>query len=319
MEKPLTDVKFASLSRAQRNKINEAIDELEEKLGESLIELPTWRRESYDAMQKLNSRIIDNAIHRTVEELREKYLGLPGAQLYFKDVRRHLVDVILDHFGLVEEPTPKNKIVLKDLLHQTFVGNLLVTNDPSAGSPVIYEPRPSYANLFGQIEYWSEGGVSTTSFQHIRSGALHRANGGYLVLEIDKVFDEPDIWPQLKQALQINELKLESSTKNNQAMVPIGLSPKGVPLNVKLVLVGSREYYYVLQQNDSDFSELFRVLVDFDDQIERNATTTHQLAQLVKSRCIKRRWADITRQGYFELLQFGSRMCSHQLKTLNPV
>lgn len=308
------DIKFAGLSQQKRDEINQTIDELDEKLSEALLSTPQWSRESYDAHQQLDSTTIHNAITPLVNELKNKYQGLIGAQIYLKAVRLNLVTSVLAHFNLSESSELKNDHELRELLQQDFVPNLLVTSTSSPGAPVIYEAHPTYTNLFGRVEYRSDGGGVSTSFQHIRGGALHRANGGYLVVEVEKLFEEPYVWGQLKQALQTQELKFEPPMAEGQAVVTIGLNPHAVPLKLKVILVGSRESYYLLQQQDPEFSELFRVLVDFDEQLDRTDETIIQMAQLVKSTSQSENFAPITRQCFVELINFSARLCGHQQK-----
>ncbi|MEE4243758.1 MAG: ATP-binding protein [Kangiellaceae bacterium] len=310
--KAVDDITFAGLPGDKRDEINNLLVALEDKLNEALLEMPQWKRDSYDALQELNAKTIESAASVVISELEEKYRGLTGTQLYFKELRKHLVKVILENFQLLESPELKNDNHLKELLQHSFVPNLLVTNNPALGAPVVYEPHPEFANLFGRIEYWSEGGVVATSYQHIRAGALHRANGGYLVLEAERIFDDPYIWRQLKQTLQTQELKLEPPTVEGQSAVTIGLSPHGVPLDLKIILVGSREYYYLLQDNDPEFLELFRVLVDFDESIEFSNDNVLQLAKLIKTHSESEGFAAVTIDGFVEILRYSARLCGHQ-------
>ncbi|WP_144393627.1 Lon protease family protein [Pleionea sediminis] len=310
--KPIDDITFTSLPPEKREVISKAVDDLEDKLTEALLEMPQWKRESYDAMQVLNSSTIESASSPIISEMEEKYRGLAGIQIYFKELRKHLVKLVLENFNLLESPELKNDKDLRELLQHTFVPNLLVSNNPTSGAPVVYEAHPTFANLFGRIEYWNDGGAFATSYQYIRSGALHRANGGYLILEVEKIFDDPYIWGQLKQALQTQELKLDPPTLEGQSTVTIGLSPHGVPLDIKVVLVGSREFYYLLQDQDSEFSELFRVLVDFDEHLDKNDGSVTHLAQLVRTHSETEGFAEVTRDGFIELVKFSSRLCGHQ-------
>lgn len=310
--KPVDELTFSGLPQEKRDSINLVIDELEDKLTEALLEMPQWTRESYDAVQDLNALTISLASTPIISELEEKYRGLTGLQIYFKELKKFLVKIIQENFNLVESPELKNDRHLREMLQQTIVPNLLVHNNPAMGAPVVHEEHPTFSNLFGRVEYWNEGGAVITGYQHIRSGALHRANGGYLVLEADKIFDDPYIWGQLKQALQTQELKLDPPTMEGQSAVTIGLSPHGVPLNVKIILVGTRDYYYMLQEQDDEFSELFRVLVDFDEHLDKNDDNIMHMAQLVKTHSEREGFAEITNDGFIELVKFSSRLCGHQ-------
>ncbi|NVJ61375.1 MAG: AAA family ATPase [Gammaproteobacteria bacterium] len=310
--KPIDDIVFTGLPPEKKEEISQAVDELEDKLTEALLEMPQWKRESFDAMQDLNSDTIGTAAAPIVNELQEKYRGLPGTQIYFKEMQRHLVNIVLENFNLLETPELKNNKYLRELLQQTFVPNLLVANNPALGSPVVYESHPTFSNLFGRVEYWNEGAAITTSYQQIRAGALHRANGGYLVLEAEKIFDDPYIWGQLKQALLTQELKLEPPMMEGQSAVTIGLTPHGVPLDLKIILVGSREYFYLLQENDEEFSELFRILVDFDDHLDKTHDSIQHLAQLVKTHSETEGFAELTTNAFIELVKFSCRLAGHQ-------
>lgn len=306
------DIKFASLAQQERDEINQTIDALQEKLSEALLATPQWSRESYDALQQLDSTTIYNAIVPLVDELKNKYQGLIGAQIYFKAVRKNLVKLILEHFNFSESSELKNDHELRELLQQSFVPNLFVTNTSSPGAPVVFEAHPTYTNLFGRVEYRGDSGGVSTSFQHIHGGALHRANGGYLVVEVEKLFEEAYVWGQLKQALQTQELKFEPPVADGQTVVTLGLNPHALPLKLKIILVGSRESYYLLQKQDPEFSELFRVLVDFDEKFKRTDESILRMAQLVKSISLAENFAQITRQGFVELVNFSARLSGHQ-------
>ncbi|NVK88842.1 MAG: AAA family ATPase [Gammaproteobacteria bacterium] len=312
--KPVDDITFTSLPLEQRDQINQAIDLLEDKLTEALLEMPQWKRESYEALQELNSQTIQAASAPVVAELQDKYRGLTGTQIYFKEMLGHLVKIMLENFNLIESPELKNDQGLRELLQQTFVPNLLVSNNPALGAPVVYEAHPTFSNLFGRVEYVNEGGAITTSYQGIRSGAIHRANGGYLVLEAEKIFEDPYIWGQLKQALLTQELKFEPPMMEGQTAVTIGLSPHGVPLDVKIILVGSRQYYYLLQENDPEFSELFRVLVDFDEHLEKSVDSLVHMAQLVHTHGESEGFAEVSLNGFIELVKFSCRLSGHQFQ-----
>jgi lon-related putative ATP-dependent protease len=308
------DIKFASLSQEQRDQINLTINRLEDKLNESLLELPQWKRESFDSLQELKTNTIKQALKGFVDELEGNYAGLLGVQIYCKEIRNNLTTFILEHFEYIESPEAKTEAVLKELLQQTFIPNLLIGNNPVSGAPVVYEAHPTYTNLFGRVEYWNEGGTSTTNFQHIRSGAIHRANGGYLVLEVEKLLEDPYIWEQLKQVLQTQELKFESPLIEVQTALTIGLSPHGVPLDLKVILVGNRDYYYQLQHHDPEFRELFRVLVDFDEELERTDECLLHMAQLIKGYSEQQNFLTLTSEGFVELVRFSARTSGHQDK-----
>ncbi len=310
--KPMDDLTFSGLSREEKDEVNEAINELEDKLNEALVELPLWKRENYEQLQTLNSSTIDSAISGLLSELQEKYRGLTGIQIYLNDVKSHLIDIMLENLELLETPERRYSAELKELLQNNLIPNLLVANDPDLGAPVVYEPHPTYINLFGRIEYWNEAGVLSSSYKHVRAGAFHRANGGYLILEAEKIFDDPYIWEQLKRTLQTQELKLEPVITEGQHLVSVTINPHAVPVNVEVILVGSREHYYLLQEHDAEFGELFRVLVDFDEKLKRTPESIRQFAYLIKSHAEKEGFGSVEVEAFLELVSFSSRLCEEQ-------
>ncbi|WP_196138933.1 AAA family ATPase [Aliikangiella sp. G2MR2-5] len=312
--KPVDDVVFAGLSQSNKDHFNRLIDRLEEELVESLLEMPQWKRKIYDKVKRLNKETISKVVSQLFDEIEDDYLGLAGVQIYFKESRKHLVDLILDYIGLLESSESKDNEKLRDTLLHSFVPNLLVANNQVSGAPVVFESRPSYSSLFGQIDYWNEQGITKTSFQHIRCGALHRANGGYLVLEVEKLLADPVLWRQLKQALQTKEIKLSPPTIEYLPGSTTGLNPHGVPLDVKVILVGERDFYYWLEEFDSEFGELFRVLVDFSEDMEASRENIEHLARLVKAHCEKDNIGELNNRGFIELLKYSARRCGHQNK-----
>jgi len=160
---------------------------------------------------------------------------------------------------------------------------VLVTNGKQPGAPVVSEDNPTYSNLVGRIEHIAQLGALVTDFTLIKPGALHRANGGYLLLDVRKVLLQPFAWEGLKRALQSREIRIESLGQMYSLVSTVSLEPEPIPLDAKIILFGDRLFYYLLQQYDPDFTELFKVAADFEDRIERN-TDTHMLyARLIST------------------------------------
>nr|WP_315981820.1 AAA family ATPase [Aliamphritea spongicola] len=183
-------------------------------------------------------------------------------------------------------------------MDQTYGVNLLVDNQKTKGAPVVFESHPTYDNLFGRVEYASEMGSVSTNFQLIRSGALHRANGGYLILEAEKLIEQPFVYGALKRALKAHEIRIENPISEMTGMGNVSLAPESIPLNVKLVLIGTRNTYYLLQDLDHDFEKMFRVVVDFDEDVKREPATIRNYARLMKTLADEEGLAQLTRQGW---------------------
>src|SRR3989344_5193566 len=171
----------------------------------------------------------------------------------------------------------------RKLLEEQYCPSLVVGHPVNGGAPVVFEPHPTYDNLFGRIEYSTDQGALYTTYRQLRPGALHRANGGFLILEADKMLSEPFVWDALKRALQSRKLKMESPLGEMGRFATVTLTPQMIALQVKVVIIGARQLYYALQDADPDFQEMFRVLVDFDEDIPMVDESLEQFAQLLKT------------------------------------
>ncbi|MFB9885682.1 Lon protease family protein [Balneatrix alpica] len=306
--KPLDDAEFAQLDEEDRDTINAIINELEHQLREELISLPQWRRETTEKLRALNRATIEEAVAPLLAPLREKYQDNEEVLDYFNHLGKDLVRTVIDE--LVDQET-RDEPAKREALLSLYSPNLVVSRDATAGTPVVYEPHPTYQNLFGRIEYQHDQGALTTDYQQICAGALHAANGGYLILDADKVLSDY-VWDALKRALKRRELKIESPYAELGLVSTITLTPETIPLQVKVVLIGSRDIYYALQSYDPDFSEMFRVLVDFEDYIERNHDTMMAMARLLRDRTDKESYLPLSRDGVARLITHSARLAEHQ-------
>ncbi|WP_315292657.1 Lon protease family protein, partial [Pseudomonas oleovorans] len=189
---------------------------------------------------------------------------------------------------------------------------LVVGHHANGGAPVVFESHPTYDNLFGRIEYSSDQGALYTSYRQLRPGALHRANGGYLVVEAEKLLSEPFVWEALKRALHSRQLKMESPLGDLGRIATVTLNPQVIPLQLKVIIIGSRQLYYALQDADPDFQEMFRVLVDFDEDIPLAEENLEQFAQLMKTRTSEEGMAPLTGAAVARLATHSARLAEHQ-------
>ncbi|MET4693246.1 Lon protease family protein [Endozoicomonas lisbonensis] len=310
--KAMDETEFAQLPDEKRTKFNNDIGELETMLNESLVELPQWKRESNEKLQKLNQNTIDQALEPLLKPLRKEYSNQKNVLKYLEAVKQHLhrsvIDLLADDRAMESKEDSSKRAALIEL----YAPNLVVAMEDNGVAPVIYESHPSYKNLFGRIEYASEMGALVTNYRQICPGSLHQANGGYLLLDANKLLEEPFVWEALKRALKEKQLKIESPYAELGMLNTITLNPEVIPLNVKIILVGSRDIYYVLQQLDPDFHEMFRVLVDFDDRIVRDPDSVQAFSQLLKNRADDEGYPPLTASAVSRMVEQSSRMAEHQ-------
>ena len=310
--KALDEADFAQLPEEERERFHSDISELEEVLNEELASLPQWKRESSNQLRELNEQTITEALQPLLEPLLERYSGNQAVCDYLQAMRQNLLKTVIDQ--LVEERALEARpdAYKRQLLVEQYSPSLIVGHHTSGGAPVVHEPHPSYDNLFGRIEYSPEQGALVTSYRHIRSGALHRANGGFLLLEAEKLLGVPFVWDALKRALHSRELKMESPWADMGRLATVTLTPQVIPLDVKVVIIGSRQVYYALQDLDPDFQEMFRVLVDFDEDLPRTPDSIEGMAQLLKTRTSEEGLAPLTAAAVARVLTYSTRLAEHQ-------
>jgi lon-related putative ATP-dependent protease len=188
--------------------------------------------------------------------------------------------------------------------------NLLVDHSGGQGAPIVYEDNPSYANLLGRVEHSAQFGALVTDFTLIKAGALHRANGGYLMLDMRKVLMQPYAWEGLKRALRSEEINIESLGQVLGLLSTVSLEPQPIPLDVKVVLMGERILYYLLCAYDPDFRELFKVAADFDDRVARSPENSLLYARLIGTLARKGGLRPFDRTAVARVIDQSARLAS---------
>ena len=306
--KALDEAEFAQLPEAERERFHSDISQLEERLNEELSGLPQWKRENSNRLRQLNEETITLALQPLLAPLAQKYAENAGVDAYLQAMQVNLRRTVLE--TLVDEG--RTDIQKRNDLEELYAPGLVVAQPLDGGAPVVFEPHPTYDNLFGRIEYSTDQGALYTSYRQLRPGALHRANGGYLIVEAEKLLGEPFVWDALKRALQSRKLKMESPLAELGRLATVTLTPEVIPLQVKVVIIGSRQVYYALQELDPDFQELFRVLVDFDEEIPVAEDSLEQFAQLIKTRTSEEGLAPLTAAAVARLATYSARLAEHQ-------
>ncbi|VXC54395.1 ATP-dependent protease La Type II [Pseudomonas sp. 9AZ] len=306
--KALDEAEFAQLPEADRERFHADIATLEERLNEELASLPQWKRESSNLLRQLNEETITIALQPLLAPLSEKYAENAGVCAYLQAVQVNLLKTVVEQLVEVDKIDAQTR----KLLEEQYCPSLVVGHHAQGGAPVVFEPHPTYDNLFGRIEYNTDQGALYTSYRQLRPGALHRANGGFLILEAEKMLGEPFVWDALKRALQSRQLKMESPLGDLGRIATVTLTPQMIPLHLKVVIIGSRQLYYTLQDLDPDFQEMFRVLVDFDEDIPLADDSLEQFAQLMKTRTSEEGMAPLSAAAVARVATYSARLAEHQ-------
>ena len=312
--KPISDAEFATASDEKRQFFYNLIDELENRLSESLLSLPSWKRENSERLRELDKQTAEQGIKPLLKVLEHKYASDLGILKYLKQLKTALVNAILLILAEEQKDEKSDEFDKRLFLEEQFLPNVLVANRLDDSAPVIYEPNPTYQNLFGKIEYTNIHGSVYTNYRMIRPGALHRANGGYLLLDVDQLIEQPYVWDTLKLAAKSGSLKMDLPQQDVGMVNAITLNPQPIDLNVKIVLLGSRDLYYTLQDYDDEFDELFRVLVDFDLEIQVTRQALFDFVGKVRKHILALNLTGITANAMCRLVEYSLRMAEHQEK-----
>jgi lon-related putative ATP-dependent protease len=278
----LSPDEFDKLDSKEQEEIKKVVDEIENELIQTIHKIPVWYKENREKIKALNREISEIVVNQYITELTTKYNELPEVSNFIDSVKKDIIINVNEFrkYGAEKESGNGNRQIILSAFSKYQV-NVLVDNSETKGAPVIYEDNPSYMNLIGRIEHIAQYGTLLTDFTLIKAGALHRANGGYLVLDARKVLMSPFSWEGLKRALHAHEVRIESLEKMLSLASTTSLQPEPVPINVKVVLTGSRLLYYLLKQYDPEFVLLFKVAADFAEDIERTDENSELYARLI--------------------------------------
>jgi predicted ATP-dependent protease len=282
---------FSLLPKEQRHEIELKIEGLQKEMTAAIEQLPQLEKRRREQTQSLNSELTAAIVDTLIKALADKFSGIEVIEKRLQDVRDDIVkraEIFIEGDDS-ENAAPFPKYIpdaAMDARFHRYLVNVIVSNDVDGdklGAPLIAEDHPTLSNMVGRIEHVSQFGALTTDFTMIRPGALHRANGGYLVLDARKVLSEPFAWEALKRALRSDTITIVSAAEQLSLVSTISLEPEPIPLKVKVVLIGERVLYYLLSSLDPEFSELFNVEADFDEEILTSNDNIGLYARLIAS------------------------------------
>ncbi len=296
-----------------QEKVRGDISELEKELQEILKKVPQWDRERRELLRSLNQEVVSHAVGQFIEELSKDYGDLPDVIDYIDQVRADLLENG-EEFRTPETGAPQQGVAVRggarEPSFRRYEVNVIVDNGGREGAPVVYEDLPTHGNVIGRIEQMAQFGALTTDFSLIKPGALHAANGGYLMVDARKLFMQPIMWEEIKRALQANEIRIHGLTEALGFANTVTLQPQPIPLDVKVVLLGDSTIYYLLSQSDPDFPELFKVAADFDDQVPRNHGNTARYARMIDDTARREGLRPLSREAAARIIERAARLAA---------
>jgi len=302
---------LAKLPEEEQEKLQNKVTDLQKEAQRLLQKLPHWQREIKEKQKEFNREVIQYTVSPLLQDLRDTFADNVNVLGYLSDVEKDIIENVHLFFQDEERQrqmsSPADGGAGESPALRRYKVNQIIDHNESQCAPVVYEESPNYQNLIGRVEHRAHMGTLITDFDMIRGGALHRANGGYLILDALKVMMEPFAWEGLKRTLHSGNLKIESLGQRYSLISTVSLEPEPLPLHVKVVLIGSPRLYYLLKNFDPEFGELFKVAADFAYVIDRDRENQEKFACLIAAAVHNEQLQPFTREAVARVIEHSSR------------
>jgi predicted ATP-dependent protease len=315
---------FRALPASEREAIGAAIEALRLRLEDSMRQVHVWHKEMIDASRDLARTLAARIAAHEIAPLEAAFAGFPEVIAYLAAVRDDIIGNIADflHPGVLTigstpqpdaaktpPPSPSDPLASSDAgLFRRYDVNVLVQHSTATGAPVIFEDAPAPGTIAGRIEYAAQLGQLVTDFTLIRAGALHLANGGYLIIDARKLLMQPLAYDELKRALLSELIRVESTAQRQLQSTIASIDPEPIPLVVKVVLVGDPYAFHLLTARDEEFSELFKVQAELHDRVPHSPDIRARYARLIATLARRERLRRLDAGAVARLLEHSARM-----------
>ena len=312
---PITPEEFNSLPENVKIKIEENLRSIQAKIEATAVEMDKNNLALHASIEKLMDAYALAVVKKRLDPIRKEFKSNPAIVDHLNSAQEHMVE----NFNVFipadkteqqpESPTSRNA----DASFQQYKVNVLVDNESTKGAPVIFESNPTYYNVFGRIEKRAFMGTINTDFTMVQAGSMLDANGGFLIMEIDSVMMNPYVWEALKRTLRTKCLQIEDIPEET-GFGTTSLKPEPIPLDVKVILLGSYEIFEIIQNEDPRFNKIFKVRADFDSEVDRTPRTIQQYARFIARVCREERLLPFTPKGIAAIVEYGEKYVSNKYK-----
>ncbi|MCP4395113.1 MAG: AAA family ATPase [Alphaproteobacteria bacterium] len=308
----LTPEAFDELEEKDRIRLSNELEELENELEDAVHDIPKWEKSQREEIEVLKQNVTNFAVKHLISSVKKKYNDIKNVKLYLNRIHKDIVENV-DNF-IEEEETGSD---ISSIMKQQFSGgedplrkymvNVIINNADNEGAPVIFLDHPTVPNLIGRIEKQQQFGALIADFKLIKAGSLHKANGGFLVLDARQMLSHPYAWECLKRALRSKKVHIEAPGHDELAISTVTLEPEPIPLDVKIVLLGEGDIYHVMNSNDPDFEDLFKVLADFDMTINRGKENIVEYCKMIAMFARKKNLRSFNKHAVAKIIEYASR------------
>ena len=315
---PLTEEEYNALDERGRHRILENGRFIQEKIDDAKRMLKIEEKDTKEKLRELERHAALSVLGQRIEDVRAQY-GRDGKLMpYLDDVREDILENIDDFKASSDEaaatPVPFLKMGKQEPDFNRYTVNVIVNNGGRKGGPCVFESNPTYYNLFGRMEHKFQYGAAFTDFSMIKAGSLHQANGGFLVINALDLFRNLFSYDALKRAIRNSEVKIEDVWEQYRSVPAAMMKPEPIPLDVKVILIGNPEIYYLLYNLDEEYRELFKVKADFDNRMDRSEQNIRKYAAFVAMKAKGENLFPFDTSGVGKVVEYGSRLAEHQEK-----
>lgn len=306
VKREMRQEEFEALSDEEKRALQRLSEEISNRTMEVLREIRNMEKDLQLKIKELDREICRNVVEQPIAELKSRFSFSDKIGAWLDD----LMEDVLDNFGAfiaVSEEKDGDKLEFT-----RYKVNVFVSREEGEGAPVVRETNPTYYNLMGKVEYESRMGFLYTDFTRIMAGAIHRANGGYLVLEAEDLLRNFFSWEALKRVLKTGEIRIENLGEQLGFIPMSSLRPEAIPVKLKVVVIGQRWLYHLLSVYDQEFQKLFKVKADFDVDMERNEETERGIARFIAGMVRKEGLRHFSAEAVAKVVDYASRLASHQ-------
>ncbi|MGI5823900.1 MAG: Lon protease family protein, partial [Dethiobacteria bacterium] len=313
----MSEEEFAQLEEQEKEELEKKSRKVQQEAVKISRRIQDEEKNLKDKIKELDYKTILHTTSHLLEGLQEKYESFPGVIHYLESLHEDVLNNINDFKGDDDEKQlslPWLRHYGREVAAVKYKVNLVIDNRETKGAPVIVESNPTYYNLIGRIEHENRLGMITTDFTMVKGGALHRANGGYLILQANDLLQNFQSWEVLKRVLKTKEVRIETVGEQYALLTMTTLKPEPIPLDIKVILIGNPLLYHLLYRYDEDFRKLFKIKADFDVVMERSSGNEAQMANFISLHCQKESLRHFDSRAVARVVEYSSRLAEHQEK-----
>jgi lon-related putative ATP-dependent protease len=312
--KPIDLNQLNELPEKERKQINKNATEIQNKLQDVFRKVGLLDRSLEEELESLKEKIASFIVNNQFEHIRKQYKQVRDIVSYLNEAALDIIENVNEFIGISEQendaPPPESAAGLPD----KYRINILIDNSKTNGAPIVYEPNPTYGNLFGNIEKKIYQGYVYSDYTMIKAGALLKANGGFLIIDAQQLLKNPFAYESLKRALRSQQLKIEDINELGGFQSAVSLKPGSIPIDLKVILIGHVSHYRLLYDYDEEFRKIFKVRADFDYEVKETSKSIHQYIQFIARVVEQEKLLHFTRDGVSAILEYSMRRTENQGK-----